>query len=190
MSEVGYRPAVRDDALALAEFQDEANEGHLRATTWNRLGEDWREVGAATIAGEVSEMSWRRTIVAYDADTVVGMLNYADNDEITQSPDPVAAPFVRLRQSLGSGLYLRAMAVRASHRGKGIAATLLDVAAAAAWENGSAMIGVIVHETNERLAAHYRSRGFVEVERARVLRHHSYPVGSDLVALRLDLKST
>ena len=188
MTGIGLRAATIEDALALAELQDEANAGHLRARVWSRPGTDWREVGAEEIADEASEMSWRRTVVALLDSEIVGMLNYADNETVPNVTDVVGAPFVSLRRKIGPGVYLRAMAVRPRCRGHGVGSSLLDVAADAARRSGAEAIGVIVHETNERLAAHYRARGFREVARERVLRHHVYPVGSDLVALRLGLK--
>ena len=183
------RAARASDAAALAELQDEANGGHLRALAWNRPGRDWRRVGTAVIEDDTSEMSWQRSIVACDGERVVGMLNYADNTSIPPVSDPIGAPFVSLRHQLGPCLYLRAMAVLPSERGRGVGTMLLDIATGAARENGSRTMGVIVHEQTDGLLAHYRSRGFREIATERVVRHHSYPSGSKLLALRLELAS-
>ena len=178
------RRAVADDAMAIAELQDIANEGQLSHGAWHRADRDWRDVGAEQIAGGRTEMAIAATVVATLAGEVVGMLNFAANDAPPDVSDEVGRPFVALRRALGPCLYLRAMAVRADQRGRGIASQLLDVAAGAARHADASAIGVIVHEKNGTLLDHYKRRGFTEVAREPILRHVAYAPGSMLVALR------
>ena len=184
---VVFRQAAEGDGHAIAELQDAANEGQLSRGAWNVPGRDWRAVGAEQIEAGLTEMALGGTIVALVGGTVAGMLNFAANDHPPAIEDPVERPFSALRRALGPCLYLRAMAVRPEHRGLGIASQLLDLAASAARNAGAPGVGVIVHETNDRLLEHYRRRGYVEVAREPVLEHVAYAPGSALVALRLTL---
>ena len=184
---VSIRRARVTDARSLASLQDQANDGHLSAVRWKRDGSAWIDVGAHEIASDQNEMGYSSTIVADWNGSVVGMLNYAANENISASGSPVDRPFLALRQAIGSGLYLRSMAVEPRYGGRGFASLLLDTAANAARAMNAAVIGVIVHERNERLIRHYLSRGYVPTSEERVVRHHSYPTGTKLVALRLSL---
>ena len=181
---VVIRRAEPDDAVAIAELQDAANEGQLSKGVWGCEATDWRAVGARQIRKGRTEMALAATLVASTGDGVVGMLNYAANDAPPDLDDPVSAPFVSLRGALGPCLYLRALAVRPSFGGRGIATRLLDVATIAADRVASGVIGVIVHESNGRLIGHYAGRGFAEVAREPVRSHVAYPPGSMLLALR------
>ena len=178
------RRAMTGDAEAVAVLQDVANEGHLSTHDWSRPGADWRRIGAAAVASNDTEMGLARTIVAERGGAVVGMLNYADGDVGDASDDDVSRPFLRLRARLVPCLYLRAMAVVPSERGRGVAGRLLGVAIAAARAEARA-VGVIVHDANERLIARYERLGFVRVASEAVESHHSYPPGSSLIGLRL-----
>ena len=179
------RRAVVEDAEAIAVLQDIANEGHLAAHDWAEAGRDWRDVGAAIIASNATEMGVAATIVAERDGAVVGMLNYADNDDTVDAPDDAASrPFLALRARLAPCLYLRAIAVPETERGSGVGGKLLDVALAAARAAGQA-VGVIVHEGNAGLIGHYERRGFARVATEPVIAHHSYPEGSLLIGLRL-----
>ena len=173
------------DGRALAELQDIANEGQLSNGLWK--GDDWVGIGSAQIERGTTEMGFANTIVAERGDEVVGMLNFVRNDRagLRLTDDPVAMPFIALRRALGTCIYLRAMAVLPEARGEGIAARLLDLCESVAANEGSPL-GVIVHEGNERLIAHYRSRGYRDVATERVLEHHGYPIGSELIALLRD----
>ena len=182
------RRAEPRDAVAVAELQDLANAGQLSATLWRVGGRDWREVGAEQITGGTTEMALALTIVAEVSGAIAGMLNFAANETPPLADDPVGRPFAALRRALGPGLYLRAMAVRPEHRGRGIARELLDVAARAARTVEAPTMGVIVHESNARLVAHYAARGFREIAREPVVAHHAYPVGSALIGLRATLR--
>ena len=184
-----FRRADADDARAIATLQDMANEGQMRAI-WSRDGRDWREIGAAEIASNATEMGVASTIVATLGGEVVGFLNFATNNVPPQVDDPLGAPFAALRRALGPCLYLRAMAVGPGHRGRGIAARLLDIAEGAAAALGERALGVIVHEDNRALLDHYRRRGFEGIARKRVREHVAYPVGSELVALRKPLRTS
>ena len=177
------RRAIAEDAHALAMLQDQANAGQLRRT-WGADGGRWDEAGAAELIDGATEMRLANTLVAVLDDSVVGMLNYAWNDAPPRPTGPVEAPFVALRRALGPCLYLRAMAVDPDHGSRGIATLLLDIAETAADTLGARALGVIVHEGNERLIAHYERRGFTEVAREQVRDHVTYSVGSELIALR------
>ena len=178
------RRATADDAEAIAVLQDMANEGHLSAHDWRVRGRDWRSVGAEIIASDRTEMGIGHTIVAERDGTVVGMLNYAPSDPPDLAVDETSSPFIRLRAVLHPCLYLRSMAVMPNARGDGIAGRLLDVATVAASATSQHAIGVVVHESNAALLRHYERRGFQRAGTEAVLAHHSYPVGSTLLALR------
>ena len=184
---VSVRRADLDDAHALARLQDMANDGHLAAVRWQRGGSSWLDVGAQEIASDENELGFSSTVVAEVNSSVVGMLNYATNDDVRSSGRPVDRPFFNLRRAIGPGLYLRSMAVEPAFGGRGVASLLLDTATRAARVMKAEAVGVIVHERNERLIAHYISRGYVSVAEEQVVRHHSYPTGTKLVALRLPL---
>ena len=178
------RRAVPDDADAIAVLQDIANKGHLSAHDWRADDRDWRSVGAELVASNRTEMGIANTIVAERNGAVVGMLNYAPDANAVAVENEVFRPFIRLRELLHPCLYLRAMAVLPNERRSGIAGRLLDVAMAAAAAMDDKAVGVIVHESNAGLLRHYTKRGFARIGAEPVLRHHAYPVGSMLIALR------
>ena len=183
-----HRLGAPGDERAVAELQDLANDGQLSRGAWMRVDGDWREVGAAEIAGGLTEMALARTLVAEDGSGIIGMLNFVRNAPAGEPTserdrDPIARPFLALRAALGDCIYLRAMAVRHAARGRGVAARMLDLAEGVAGRE-RARLGVIVHEANERLIASYQKRGYRSMATEPVLFHVSYPIGSLLVALR------
>ena len=180
------RRAQVEDAGALAILQNSANAGQM-AVVWGEGGRDWRATGEREIARGGTEMSVANTLVATFGDDVVGFVNFALNDDPPPSADSLGAPFAALRSAFGPCLYLRAMAVDEAHGGQGVAKRLLDVSESAAETFGARALGVIVHESNDRLIAHYERRGFREIARDTVREHVTYPVGSALVALRKSL---
>ena len=163
-------------------LQDIANEGQLSNGPWKR--DDWVGIGATQIEHGETEMGLANTVVAERGSDVVGMLNFVHNDPagLRETDDPVAVPFTALRRALGTGIYLRAMAVLPEARGEGIAGRLLDLCEMVAL-NERSPLGVIVHEANDRLIAHYRTRGYRDIATERVLEHYGYPIGSRLIAL-------
>ena len=185
-SAVLVRRAAIEDAETIAVLQDIANDGHLSTRDWAAPDREWHDVGADVIASGMTEMGIGNTIVAERDGVVIAMLNYATDAAADAPVDDVSRPFVQLRQRLAPCLYLRAMAVLPAARGTGVAKRLLDVALAAARIGETRAVGVIVHDGNERLLAHYKQRGFEVVATERVVSHASYPAGSSLYALRLN----
>ena len=182
-----YRLATKGDERAVAVLQDLANEGQLSQGVWATEGVDWQTVGAAEIAGGSTEMALANTLVAEADGRVIGMLNFVRSvpGEVGNATEagPIAAPFVALRSAFEACIYLRAMAVDPASRGMGVAGGMLDLAENVAARERTAL-GVIVHESNERLIRTYERRGYRHIASMPVLAHVSYPIGSTLIALR------
>jgi GNAT superfamily N-acetyltransferase len=180
------------DLDALCDLFDMANHGDI-AAIWGRdagPGETWKHVCARHMRDPRSEVHWAKAVVAQINERIAGALFFfhlmpapvADVNELPLH----ARPFAILRAHAPECVMLRDMAVFPEFRGLGIATRLLDAAIAAGFAEGLQHAVAIVHESNVKLLAHYRKRGFAEIGSHTVLAHVLHSPESRWLLLKLD----
>lgn len=102
-------------------------------------------------------MSRGETILALDADEIVGTITLKDADQTTGSL------FYNRPEVAGFGQF----AVRPSHQGAGVGSVLLNLVERRAREKGVAVLALDTSEHAARLVALYQSRGYAFVEHVR-----------------------
>jgi GNAT superfamily N-acetyltransferase len=102
-------------------------------------------------------MNRGETILAVDGDEIVGTITLKDTDQTTGSL------FYNRPDVAGFGQF----AVRPSHQGSGVGATLLDLIERRAREKGVAMLALDTSEHAAHLIALYQSKGYAFVEHVR-----------------------
>jgi GNAT superfamily N-acetyltransferase len=184
-SAITYRPARPEDALRLAELFTEATEG-VCLYSWSQRDPKRPplETGAARLAGEDSDYSYRNAVVAETDGSVVAMMlafpigdppspgeepqpRSADPEEAAELP----AVLVPYTLELPGSYYLCGMAVAAAYRGQGIARHLLARAKAQARERGYGKLSLLVFEANRHARAIYERDGFALLARRPIVPH-------------------
>lgn len=102
-------------------------------------------------------MSKGETILALDADVIVGTITLKDAEHTSGSP------FYSRAEVAGVGQF----AVRPSYQRSGIGSTLLDIAERRAAEKGASAIALDTSEHAAQLITFYQSRGYSFVEHVR-----------------------
>lgn len=169
MTSAELRPAVKDDAFALAELINFAGEG-LPHYLWEEIagpGETAWEVGSQRARRMDGGFSYRNATVAVDAGSVAAMLlGYplpAESEPVDFSQMP--ALFVPLQEleNLAPGTwYINVLAVYPEHRRRGLGTRLLALAEEKARETGCAGLSLIVSDANGGARRLYERRGYRE----------------------------
>ena len=108
------------------------------------------EVQLADVSGQIAAGQWH--LVRDDRVRVVAALRILDSD-----PFWGAAP--------AAAVYVHGLMVHRAAAGEGVGARLLDWAGEQGRDRGAAVLRLDCVESNTRLRAYYRARGFVEVGR-------------------------
>jgi GNAT superfamily N-acetyltransferase len=180
------------DVDALCDLFDMANHGDIAAIWGGEAGpgETWKHVCTRHMLDPSSEVHFGKAVVAEIDGEIAGALFF-----FHMRPAPIAdmsglplhaRPFALLRSQAPECVLLRDMAVFPQFRGFGIATRLLDAAIRAGFTVGIKHAVAIVHETNVRLLAHYRKRGFSEIGSHTVLAHNHHSPESRWLLLKLD----
>jgi ribosomal-protein-alanine N-acetyltransferase len=113
----------------------------------------------------------------------------AERPDIVSGPDRVPGPIMAGYAGMlfvpgGIQADVLTIAVRESHRGRGIGSELLDALIQAARERDCAEVFLEVRADNPRAHGLYRRRGFEEIG---VRRGYYQPSGADAIVMRKDL---
>lgn len=187
------RPAIREDAGALAELINIAGEG-LPLLVWEPLrepGETWLDVGRQRAARDIGGFSWRKADVVRQGDRVAAaIVSYrleepASPADIADAPAPFR-PLLELENKVIGSWYVNALATFAEARGQGAATSLLDVAKSKALAADCAAMSLITGDVNPARRL-YERFGFQAVARAAIVKDGWDGPGAEWILYRLDL---
>lgn len=194
MDAIEFRPAQRRDARAIAALYRVSSDG-VADYIWTGLaqpGESLLDVGERRYARENTDFSYQNVTLALMGDAIVGMMaayrmGPAEQlgDEFDFDIDPVLLPYHRLEQP--NSFYISGMALQPLHRGRGIGARLLDLAAAKARAANLRQVSLIVFEQNTGAKRLYDRCGFRERMREPVVPHPLIRHGGDALLMVKDL---
>jgi len=162
------RPAVIDDADALAELVNYAGEG-LPLYLWTTLaapGEEAWDVGRRRAAREDGSFSYRNAVIIESEGQCAGaLIGY----EIPDAPEPVSpempamfVPLQELENLAPATWYVNVLAVRPQFRKLGLGTELLGVAQHTAEVLGKRGLSVIVSDANTGARRLYERCGYCE----------------------------
>ena len=168
MKEPLYRPAVLEDAPALAELVNFAGEG-LPVYLWEKSkepGETVWDVGRRRACREEGAFSYRNATVAEVGGKVAALLvGYA----LPDAPEPIGPdmpgmfrPLQELENLAPATWYVNVLATYPEHRGKGLGAKLLTVAEDKTREAGLRGLSIIVSDGNPGARRLYQRSGYRE----------------------------
>lgn len=163
-----FRPAVKQDAPALAELVNYAGEG-LPLYLWTKLakdGEDPWAVGRARAAREEGAFSYRNaTVVEADGECAGCLIGY----EIPDTPKPISAdmpaifvPFQELENLAPSTWYINVLAVQPKFRNRGLGVKLIALAEETGRNAGMRGMSLIVADKNLSARRLYERQGYSE----------------------------
>ncbi|MGD9509697.1 MAG: GNAT family N-acetyltransferase [Geminicoccaceae bacterium] len=163
------RPAVPDDAPALAELIDLAGEG-LPLHLWAGMaepGETAWEVGRRRARREVGGFSWRNATMAEAAGSVVACLIGYPLPEASEPIDlmrtpPMFVPMEQLERLAPGSWYINVLATYPDFRGQGLGTRLIGHAGGLAAAAGCRGTSIIVADTNDGARRLYERTGHVE----------------------------
>lgn len=159
--------AQKDDAEALAYLINLAGEG-IPFYLWSlsaKTGQTPLAVGIQRAARDEGGFSYRNASVIKTGAKVVGMmLSYRLADpylvDISDDVPEVVRPLILLESKAPGSWYVNAIATLESHRGKGIASTLLQEAEVQAIREGASQMSLIVASDNVSAKALYSKLGY------------------------------
>ena len=161
-----FRPAMIDDAPALADLVDFAGEG-LPSYLWAKMaqpGETAMDVGRRRAAREEGAFSYRNAVVAdLGAGAVAMLVGYPIGD----TPEPIGADmpamFVPMQEleNLACGTwYVNVLAAYPKHRNRGLGGQMLGLAEQWMHETGRSGLSVIVSDGNHGARRLYERHGY------------------------------
>ncbi|WP_424968498.1 GNAT family N-acetyltransferase [Dinoroseobacter sp. S375] len=175
------RPAVPDDAPALAQLIDIAGEG-IPNWLWTRActeGQTPLEIGTERAKRPAGGFSYTNALVA-DADGApLGMvLSYPITEPPEEDPEDLPAPiapFVALEKHSVGTWYINALAVFEAARGTGLGTRLLHAAEGLAKARGLPAMSIQVYGQNTGAVRLYERMGYSFVASEPVRLHPSPP---------------
>lgn len=171
-SPIKLRPAIADDAPALAELVNLAGEG-LPFYLWSKLaepGEDAWAVGRSRALREEGSFSYRNAVIAELGGATAGcLIGYplatAPVQTDMSSLPPMFVPLQELENLAPNTWYLNVVAAFPEFRGRGVGSRLLECAEEAALEADRPAVSLIVADANVAARRLYERRGYREMAR-------------------------
>jgi ribosomal protein S18 acetylase RimI-like enzyme len=153
--ESSFRPAIPDDAPALAELINFAGEG-LPLYLWGKMaepGESAWDVGRTRARREAGSFSYRNAVVAeLDGRVVASLVGYALPDEPEpidyESMPPLFVPLQELENLAPGTWYVNVLATYPEFRDRGYGSRLLSIAERLAEAAGKRGLSIIVADAN------------------------------------------
>jgi len=186
------RPAGKSDCRIIAEYNRISSDG-VCDYIWQRLAgsgdADLLDIGQRHFERDDTDISYRNASMVEDGEEVVGMMlaykMLVDADHVES--DPVLRPYDILEQD--QSYYIAAMAIKESHRGRGIGGRLLALAEAQALEKGLARMSLVVLENNTDAFRLYQRNGYAMTARETTVPHPMIDHDGDALLMVKQLKS-
>ena len=188
-SNVSIRPAIKDDARAIAELYQIAAEG-VADYVWATLADDYPglsgvEIGAARYARANELFSYENCFIAEVDRRIVGLsmgfVTVADGEPLPDDFDPVLRPYAELEED--GSLYIAGLATYEGFRGQGIGTPLMERTELRAREEGRPSLSLIVFEANTDAKRLYDRLGFKEKDRRAIIPHPLIHVTGDALLM-------
>ncbi len=186
---VSIRPAIKDDARAIAELYQIAAEG-VADYVWATLADDYPglsgiEIGAARYARANELFSYENCLIAEVDRRIVGLsmgfVTVADGEPLPDDFDPVLRPYAELEED--GSLYIAGLATYEGFRGQGIGTQLMERTEQRAREEGRPSLSLIVFEANTGAKRLYDRLGFKEKDRRAIIPHPLIHVTGDALLM-------
>jgi len=185
------RPASKSDCRVIAEF-NRISSGGVCDYIWQKMsgpGDDLLDIGQQRFEREDADISYRNASVVEDEDEIVGILlaykMTVDPNHVES--DPVLKPYNILEED--ESCYIAAMAIKESHRGRGIGGRLLALAEAQARERGLGKMSLIVIEKNSAAKRLYERNGYSTTAREATVAHSMIDHDGDALLMVKQLKT-
>jgi ribosomal protein S18 acetylase RimI-like enzyme len=166
-----FRLAVPDDAPAVAEFFNMANDG-LGRVLWQLTcepGDTPEQVGLRAMSGRINDGD---VVVTDDpGGALAGLISHAQPRHADPLPDhmPAALHVIHaLRQQAPETWFITSVAVRPTAQGQGLGKTLLGLAEDMARDAGLSATSLLVLEHNAGARRLYEKLGYSETARDRI----------------------
>ena len=191
MGTIVIRPASKSDSRVIAEYNRISSDG-VCDYIWQKLaepGDDLLDIGQQRFEREDADISYRNASLVEDENENVGMLlTYKMLVDPGQAEsDPVLKPYNVLEED--KSFYIAAMAIKESHRGRGIGSRLLALAEAQALESGLGKMSLIVLENNTAAKRLYERNGYAMTARAATVPHPMIDHDGDALLMVKQLKT-
>lgn len=187
-----FRPATPADAEEIVALYDMAGEG-LPSYLWQGMaseGETAAEVARRRALRDEGAFSWRNAVVADAGGRAVAMLmGYPLGDGPEAIAPDYPAMFVPLQEleNLACGRwYVNILATLPEHRGRGLAAGLIEVAEATSRRAGRRGLALITTDTNAGARRLYARAGFREAASRPIVKEGWRHSGRDWILLLRD----
>lgn len=186
---VSIRPAIKDDARAIAELYQIAAEG-VADYVWATLADDYPglsgvEIGAARYARANELFSYENCFIAEVDGRIAGLsmgfVTVADGEPLPDDFDPVLRPYAELEED--GSLYIAGLATYEGFRGQGIGTQLMERTEQRAREEGRPSLSLIVFEANTDAKRLYDRLGFKEKDRRAIIPHPLIHVTGDALLM-------
>ena len=185
------RPASKSDCRVIAEF-NRISSGGVCDYIWQKIsgpGDDLLDIDQQRFEREDADISYRNASVVEDEDEIVGILlaykMTVDPNHVES--DPVLKPYNILEED--ESCYIAAMAIKESHRGRGIGGRLLALAEAQARERGLGKMSLIVIEKNSAAKRLYERNGYSTTAREATVAHSMIDHDGDALLMVKQLKT-
>ena len=185
------RPASKSDSRVIAEYNRISSDG-VCDYIWQKLagpGDDLLDVGQQRFEREDADISYRNASLVEDEGEIVGvLLAYKMLVDPSQAEsDPVLKPYNILEED--ESYYVAAMAIKESHRGRGIGGRLMALAEAQARETGLGKMSLIVIENNTAAKRLYERNGYSTTAREATVPHPMIDHDGDALLMVKQLKT-
>lgn len=164
-----HRPAIRDDAPALAELVNVAGEG-MPVYLWEKLaaaGQSAFDIGRARALRDEGSFSYRNAVVREEEGRVVAALVGYPLPDVPEPVDyadmpAMFAPLQELEDLAPATWYVNVLATYPPHRGKGYGKALLEIAEGLARQTERQGLSIIVSDGNLGARRLYERCGYRE----------------------------
>jgi len=186
---ITIRPAVKNDAHAIAELYQIAGDG-VTDYLWQSVADQYPglsglEIGVVCYAQENELFSYENTLMAERDGTVAGMLmGFAvggDSDPLPDDFDPVMRPYMELMEP--ESFYVAGLGVYEEARNQGIGTALIARAEQCARDQDCPSLSLSVFEANEGAMRLYQRLGFREMDRRTAVPHPIIHVTGDVLLM-------
>lgn len=189
-----YRPAIPEDAFAMAELVNMAGEGlplHLWTEMAARDETAW-DIGQSRASRETGALSYRNAVIReQDSGVVACLIGYPleDKPERVHKADrsAIIVPLQELEDLAPGTWYVNVLATYPRHRGRGYGSQLLSIAERIAVDFDKGGLSIIVSDANTGARRLYERLGYREHATRPMVKERWENPGSNWVLLLKDV---